>query len=128
MAKQIIATTNAPSAIGPYSQGVIISGGEMVFTSGQLPINPVNGELVKDDIKKATEQSLENVKAVLEAAGSSIDQVVKATVFLKDLNDFQAMNEIYAQYFKQDCPARSAFQVAKLPLDALVEIEVIAVK
>nr|WP_307992157.1 RidA family protein [uncultured Niameybacter sp.] len=128
MSKQIIATTNAPSAIGPYSQGVLVTGGEMVFTSGQLPINPATGELVKDDIKAATKQSLENVKAILEEAGSSMDKVVKTTVFLNDIADFKAMNEVYAEYFKTDCPARSAFQVGKLPLEALIEIEVIAVK
>lgn len=128
MSRQVIATTQAPGAIGPYSQGIEVSGGALIFTSGQLPINPENGQLIKDDIKQATRQSLENVKAILEEAGSSMEKVIKATVFLKDLNDFQAMNEVYAQYFIQECPARSAFQVAKLPLDALVEIEVIATK
>lgn len=128
MSKQIIETIHAPKAIGPYSQGISIIGENLVFTSGQLPINPATGELVKEDIKAATKQSLENVKAILAKAGSDLSKVVKATVFLKDLNDFAAMNEVYAEYFIQDCPARSAFQVAKLPLDAIVEIEVIAIK
>lgn len=126
MEKKIIATKNAPGAIGPYSQGVDL--GDLVFTSGQLPINPADGQLVADDIKKATAQSLDNVKAVLEEAGSSIDKVIKTTVFLKDLGDFAAMNEVYGTYFKENCPARSCFEVGKLPMDALVEIEVIAVK
>lgn len=128
MSKQIIETIHAPKAIGPYSQGVSVIGENLVFTSGQLPINPATGELVNEDIKAATRQSLENVKAILAKVGSDLNKVVKATVFLKDLNDFTAMNEVYAEYFIQDCPARSAFQVAKLPLDAIVEIEVIAIK
>ncbi|HIT90913.1 MAG TPA: RidA family protein [Candidatus Merdenecus merdavium] len=126
MEKKIIATTNAPGAIGPYSQG--ISTGELVFTSGQLPINPADGQIVADDIKKATAQSLENVKAILEEAGTDLSKVIKTTVFLKDLADFAPMNEVYGTYFTENCPARSCFQVAKLPMDALVEIEVIAVK
>lgn len=124
--KKVINTKNAPAAIGPYSQG--IDAGELVFTSGQLPINPANGELVTSSIADATKQSLENVKAVLAKAGTDISKVVKTMVFLKDLGDFAAMNEVYASYFTSECPARSCFQVAKLPMDALVEIEVIAVK
>lgn len=124
MSKEIISTEKAPKAIGPYSQGVKI--GELIFTSGQLPINPENGELVTDDVKKATAQSLENVKAILEKAGSSLDKVVKVVVYLKDLEDFAAVNEIYATYFIGDYPARSCFQVAKLPMDAKVEIEAVA--
>ncbi len=124
MSKEIISTEKAPKAIGPYSQGVKI--GELIFTSGQLPINPENGELVTDDVKKATAQSLENVKAILEKAGSSLDKVVKAVVYLKDLEDFAAVNEVYATYFTGDYPARSCFQVAKLPMDAKIEIEVVA--
>lgn len=124
MSKEIISTEKAPKAIGPYSQGVKI--GDFIFTSGQLPINPENGELVTDDVKKATAQSLENVKAILEKAGSSLDKVVKAVVYLKDLEDFAAVNEVYATYFTGDYPARSCFQVAKLPMDAKIEIEVVA--
>lgn len=126
MEKNIISTKNAPGAIGPYSQGVSI--GDMVFTSGQLPINPLDGKLIVDDIKAATAQCLENVKAILDQAGTSLDKVIKSTVFLKSLDDFSAMNEVYATYFKENCPARSCVQVAKLPLDAAVEIEVIATK
>lgn len=123
--KKVISTTNAPGAIGPYSQGIEV--GNLVFTSGQLPINPATGEM-PETIQEQTKQSLENVKAILEAAGSSLDNVIKATVFLDDIKDFVAMNEVYATYFKVDCPARSAFEVANLPKAAKVEIEVIACK
>lgn len=124
MSKEIISTEKAPKAIGPYSQGVKV--GELIFTSGQLPINPENGQLIADDVKKATAQSLENIKAILEKVGSSLDKVVKAVVYLKDLEDFAAVNEVYATYFTGDYPARSCFQVAKLPMDAKIEIEVVA--
>lgn len=123
--KKVISTSNAPGAIGPYSQGIEV--GNLVFTSGQLPINPATGEM-PESIQKQTKQSLENVKAILEEAGSSLDNVIKATVFLDDISDFAAMNEVYATFFKGDCPARSAFEVAKLPKNAKVEIEVIACK
>jgi 2-iminobutanoate/2-iminopropanoate deaminase len=125
MEKQIISTSNAPAAIGPYSQAVKV--GELLYTSGQLPINAATGEFINNDIKKATAQSLENVKAVLEEAGTSLDKVVKTLVFLKDMNDFASMNEVYSQYFSTNPPARSCVQAAKLPKDALVEIEVIAI-
>lgn len=123
MQKEIISTTNAPAAIGPYSQGIKI--GDLVFTSGQLPVNPATGELVSE-IKAATKQSLENVKAVLEQAGSSLDKVVKVAVFVSDMNNFGQVNEVYAEYFKENPPARSCVEVARLPKDALVEIEAIA--
>ncbi|HZK83829.1 MAG TPA: RidA family protein [Desulfosporosinus sp.] len=123
MNKQTLSTPNAPAAIGPYSQGVKV--GNLIFTSGQLPMNPQSGELVAD-IEGATKQSLDNVKAILESAGSSIDKVVKTVVFLKDMNDFVAMNAVYATYFPNNPPARSAVQVARLPKDAVVEIEAIA--
>lgn len=123
--KQVISTTGAPAAIGPYSQG--IDAGSLVFTSGQLPLNPENGKL-ETAIEEATRRSLKNVKAVLAQAGTTLEQVVKCTVFLKDLNDFAAMNNVYAEFFTENCPARSCFQVAKLPMDALVEIEAIALK
>lgn len=126
MAKTIIATQNAPGAIGPYSQG--ISAGNLIFTSGQLPIDPASGLLESDDVKKAAAQSLKNVRAILSEAGAALSDVVKVVVYLKDLNDFQAVNEVYAEFFTENCPARSCFQVAKLPMDALVEIEAIAVK
>lgn len=124
MSKEVIKTAKAPGAIGPYSQG--IKAGNLIFTSGQIPINPATGELVNDDIKKAAVQVFENLKAILEEAGSSLDNAVKTVVYLKDINDFGAVNEVYASYFTGDYPARSCFQVAKLPKDALLEIEVIA--
>lgn len=124
MNKKCIVTTGAPSAIGPYSQGVRT--GNMVFASGQLPLNPATGELIAD-IQGATKQSLENVKAILEAGGASMAGVIKTTVFLRDMNDFVAMNEVYATYFPENPPARAAVQVARLPKDAIVEIEAIAI-
>ncbi len=123
MKKEVISTKNAPGAIGPYSQAIKI--GNLVYTSGQLPLNPATGELV-GEVKKATAQALENIKVILEEAGTSLDKVVKTLVFLKDLNDFAAVNEVYATYFTENPPARSCVQVAKLPKDAILEIEVIA--
>ena len=125
MTKEVINTNNAPEAIGPYSQGVIV--GDFVYKSGQIPLNPVTGELVTD-IKLATKQSMENIKAILEEAGTSLNNVVKTSIFLKDLNDFEAVNEVYGTYFIENKPARSCVQVAKLPKDAVIEIEAIAVK
>ncbi|GAA0114277.1 MULTISPECIES: RidA family protein [Clostridium] len=125
MEKKIIHTEKAPAALGPYSQAV--KAGNMVYTSGQLAINSATGELVNDDIRKATEQSLNNVKAILEEAGTSMDKVVKTLVLLKDINDFAAMNEVYGTFFTSNPPARSCFQVGALPKDALVEIEVVAI-
>ena len=125
MEKQIINTTNAPAAIGPYSQAVKV--GNLLYTSGQLPINSATGEFITDDIKRATAQSLDNVKAILTEAGTTLDKVVKTLVFLKDMNDFADMNEVYAKYFSTNPPARSCVQAGKLPKDALIEIEVIAI-
>lgn len=122
--KKIIATTNAPSAIGPYSQAVAANG--FLFVSGQIPIDPATGEFVPGGIQEQTRRSLENGKAILTEAGLTLDNVIKTTVFLSDIQNFAAMNEIYAQYFAADCPARSAVQVANLPKGALVEIEMIA--
>ncbi|PDY48097.1 RidA family protein [Bacillus pseudomycoides] len=119
----VISTQHAPGAIGPYSQAM--KAGNFIFTSGQLPIDPKNGEM-PETIENQTKQSLENVKAILEEAGSDLSKVVKTTVFLKDMNHFAQMNEVYRTYFTENCPARSAIQVARLPKDALVEIEVIA--
>ncbi|EGT3615131.1 RidA family protein [Clostridium perfringens] len=121
--KKIINTEHAPAAIGPYSQGVIV--GDLIYTSGQLPLNPET-KVLETEIKAATRQSLENCKAILENAGASIDKVFKTTVFVKDLNDFAAVNEVYGTYFNENPPARSCVQVAKLPMDAPIEIEVIA--
>lgn len=122
--KKVLATEKAPAAIGPYSQGV--RGGDYVFVSGQLPIDPATGTFAGEDIASQTRQSLTNIKAILESGGLSMDQVVKTTVLLKNINDFAAMNEVYATFFKGECPARAAFGVAALPKDALVEIEAIA--
>ncbi|HCJ91329.1 MAG: RidA family protein [Acidaminococcaceae bacterium] len=124
MSKTIIHTETAPGAIGPYSQGVRAGG--FIFISGQLPVDPATGEMPKGSIRELTRQSLTNIKHILEAAGSSMDNVVKTTVFLKDLSDFAAMNQAYAEFFPADCPARSCVQAAALPKDAAVEIEVIA--
>ena len=123
--KKIISTTAAPAAIGPYSQGV--DGGSVVITSGQLPIDPATGAF-PEGIEAQTRQSLENVKAVLAQAGLGMENIIKTTVFLKDMNDFAAMNEVYAAFFPGEPPARSAVEVARLPKDALVEIEAIAVR
>ena len=125
MNKEIISTKKAPSAIGPYSQGMIV--GDLVFTSGQIPLNPESGELVTE-ISKATVQVMANLSAVLEAAGCSLEKVIKTTIFLQDLNDFEKVNEIYGDYFKDNLPARSCVQVAKLPKGATIEIEAIAIK
>lgn len=123
----IINTKLAPSAIGPYSQGVIF--GDLIYTSGQLPIDPNTCEFAGDTIKEQTMQSLKNVKSILEEAGSSMEKVIKTTVFLSDMKNFSDMNEIYAEFFKEgNYPARSAVEVAKLPKGALVEIEVVAYK
>ncbi len=123
MSKQIISTNNAPAAIGPYSQGTII--GNLVFTSGQLPIDPATG-VMPEGVAAQAEQSLKNVQAILEAAGSSMDKALKVTVFMADMNDFATVNGVYEKYFKSDYPSRSAVQVARLPKDALIEIEAIA--
>lgn len=122
--KQIISTQNAPAAIGPYSQAV--RAGDLLFVSGQIPADPATGEIVEPTIQAQAKRSLENVKAILEAAGGSLDNVVKTTVFLKSMDDFVEMNKVYQTYFNAECPARSAVQVAKLPKDVLVEIEAIA--
>ena len=123
--KKVISTNNAPGAIGPYSQA--IDTGSFVFASGQIPINPATGE-IPEGIKAQAAQSLANVKAILAEAGLSVDNVVKTTVFLADMNDFAAMNEVYAENFTAPYPARSAVAVKTLPKNVLVEIEVIAVR
>lgn len=124
--KQVINTNEAPGAIGPYSQAIKANG--FLFVSGQLPVVPATGQFAEGGVSGQTRQSLENVKAILAAAGCTLDDVVKTTVFIKDMNDFGAVNTAYAEYFTQDCPARACFEVARLPKDALVEIEVIAAR
>ena len=124
--REIISTTGAPGAIGPYSQGVKANG--MLFVSGQLPLDPATGAFPGSDITSQTRQSLTNVKHIVEAAGMTLADVVRVGVFLKDMNDFAAMTEVYGQFFTSDCPARAAVEVARLPKDALVEIECVACK
>jgi 2-iminobutanoate/2-iminopropanoate deaminase len=129
LGKSPISTKNAPEAIGPYSQAVAIP--ELIYASGQIPLDPSTGQLVAGGIREQTKRVLENLEAVLAAAKSSLQHVVKTTVFLKSMNDFAAMNEIYAAYFAREgwvAPARSTVEVARLPKDALVEIEVIALR
>lgn len=123
--KKAISTQNAPQAIGPYSQGVSFD--DLIFTSGQIPVNPATSE-IPAGIKEQTKQVLSNISAVLEAAGSSMDKVLKTVVSIKDMNDFAAMNEVYASFFKEPFPARTTVEVARLPKDVLVEIEAIAYK
>ena len=123
--KKVISTTNAPAAIGPYSQAIEANG--FVFASGQIPVNPETGE-IPEGIDAQAEQVMKNVKNLLEAAGTSVDQVVKTGVFIKNMDDFATINGIYAKYFAKDCPARSCVEVARLPKDVLLEMEAIAVK
>ena len=122
--KSIVSTTNAPAAIGPYSQATKI--GNFVFTSGQIPIDPATGQVVAGSVEEQTRLVLTNLTAVLEAAGTSLDKVVKTTVFIKNMNDFAAINAVYATFFTNEPPARSCVEVARLPKDVLVEIEAIA--
>lgn len=127
MSKEIIFTDKAPKAIGPYSQAIKI--GDFLFTSGQLPMDPNTGDLVVGDIQKETQQVLENLKAVVEEAGATLDQVVKTTIFIKDMNQFALINEVYAKFFPNNPPARSCVEVARLPKDVNVEIEaIVAIK
>jgi 2-iminobutanoate/2-iminopropanoate deaminase len=122
--KEVIATDRGPKAIGPYSQAIRANG--FLFVSGQIPLDPATQQLVSGDVRAQTERVLENLKGILEAAGSSLDRVVRATVFLADMNEFAAVNEVYGRYFQTQPPARSTVQVARLPRDARVEIDVIA--
>jgi len=125
MKREVIATKKAPAAVGPYSQAIRV--GDFVFTAGQLAIDPATGKLIEGGIEEQTRQVLRNIAAVLEAAGSSLDKVVKTVVFLKDMGDFKAMNEVYGRFFANEPPARSTIEVADLALGALVEIDAIAV-
>jgi len=124
--KKVIFTDNAPKPIGPYSQGITID--SLIFVSGQIPIDPKTNQVVKGDIKDQTRQVLENIKNILEAAGSSLDKVVKVTVFLKDLSLFNEFNQVYGEYFKGNPPARTTVEVSNLPKGVLIEIEAIALK
>lgn len=125
MDKKVIVTKNAPGAIGPYSQAIEVNG--FVYASGQIPIIPETGELAQG-IEAQTKQALTNVKGIMEAAGLSMDNIVKTTVFIKDMNDFAKVNEVYATFFTSDFPARSCVEVARLPKDVLIEVEVIAAR
>lgn len=122
--KEVVSTEDAPGAIGPYSQAIKANG--MVFCSGQIPIDPATGQFVSDDIAEQTEQVFKNLEAVLKAAGASLASVVKTTVFLADMNDFAAMNDVYARWFSENKPARATVQAARLPRDARVEIDCVA--
>lgn len=124
--KTIISTEKAPQAIGPYSQAVEVNG--MIYTSGMIPINPADGTLVTGTVEEQAEQALKNLKALIEESGSSMDKVVKTTVFIKDMNDFAKINEVYARYFTDNYPSRSCVEVARLPKDVLIEVEAIAIK
>jgi 2-iminobutanoate/2-iminopropanoate deaminase len=123
--KSAIETSNAPGAIGPYSQGMRT--GDLLFTSGQLPIDPTTGKMVDGSVADRAHQAIKNLRAVIEAAGGGLGDVVKTTVFLSDIGDFQEVNTVYAEYFEAPFPARSAFQVAALPLGADLEIEAVAI-
>src|SRR6478672_1114916 len=122
--RQALTTAGAPAAIGPYSQAIVA--GQLLFCSGQIPLDPVTGQIVEGDVGAQTRRVLENVRAILVAADTTFDDVVKTTVFLADMNDFAAMNAVYAEYFTAPAPARSTVQAARLPRDARVEIEIIA--
>ncbi len=124
MIRKLVQTDNAPAAVGPYSQGTKTE--ELLFTAGQIPLDPATGSMVGDGIQEQTRQVLQNLQAVLEAGGASLDSVMKCTVFLQDMGEFAAMNEVYAEFFSENPPARSAVEVAALPLGARVEIEAIA--
>ena len=124
--KKIISTDKAPAAIGPYSQAVEVNG--LVFTSGVIPIIPETGELVEGGIEKQAEQAIGNLKALIEASGAKIEDTIKTVVFIKDMNDFAKVNEIYSHFFTGDCPSRSCVEVARLPKDVLIEIEAIVAK
>ncbi len=123
--KKIIYTENAPNPIGPYVQANVFNG-KLIFISGQIPIDPKKNEIVSDDIKLQTEQVLENLKAILIASNSSLENVLKTTVFIKNMNEFSVMNEIYSKYFTKDFPSRSTVEVSRLPKDVKIEIEAIA--
>ncbi len=123
--REVISTTNAPQAIGPYSQG--IRAGALIFVSGQIPINPATGEVIDGDIRTQTRRVIENLKGILEAAGSSLEDIVKTTIFLTSMEDYGAVNEVYAEFFKGSRPARSTVEASRLPKGVRIEIEAIAI-
>jgi 2-iminobutanoate/2-iminopropanoate deaminase len=122
--REVIATEHAPQAIGPYSQAIRAEG--LIFTSGQIAIDPASAQIIAGDVSAQTDRVLKNLAAILQASGSSLEKVLRCTVFLKNMGDFAAMNEVYGRYFKQEPPARSTVEVARLPKDVLIEIDVIA--
>jgi 2-iminobutanoate/2-iminopropanoate deaminase len=126
MPSTVVLTPNAPAPIGPYSQG-IVAAGTLLFTAGQIPLDPATGQLISGDIKAQTRQAMTNLKAIVEQGGGSLDSVVKTCVYLKDMNDFAGMNEVYGQFFSSTPPARSTVEVARLPRDVKVEIDAIAI-
>jgi 2-iminobutanoate/2-iminopropanoate deaminase len=121
--KEVIATEKGPKAIGPYSQAIKANG--FIYTAGQIPFDPVTGQIIEGDVAAQTARVFDNLKAIVEAAGSTLDKTVKATVYLKDMNDFAAMNEVYARYMQKDAPARSTVEVSRLPRDVRVEIDLV---
>ncbi|WP_343210398.1 RidA family protein [Anaerolentibacter hominis] len=123
--KKIVSTPKAPAAIGPYSQATIVNG--MLYTSGMIPVDPANGQIPEGGVTVQAEQALSNLKILIEEAGSKLENVVKTTVFIKDMNDFAKINEVYAKYFTDNYPSRSCVEVARLPKDVLIEIEAVAV-
>ena len=126
MMKQVIQTNNAPQAIGPYSQAIMAH--DTLYVSGQIPVIPATGVIVSDQVEEQARQVMENVKAVVEAAGLTLDHVVKTNVFIKNMDDFAKINAVYSEYFKENCPARACVEVARLPKDVLLEMDAIAVK
>lgn len=127
MGKTIVKTNAAPKAIGPYNQGIVAQAGRLLFTAGQIPLDPETGEIVRGEIESQTRRALQNLKAIVEEAGSGLNDVVKTTVYLKNIDDFTSMNAVYESIFKSDPPARSVVEVSRLPKDVLIEIDCIAV-
>ncbi|MFO7156186.1 MAG: RidA family protein [Pseudomonadota bacterium] len=127
MAREVVQTEKAPKAIGPYSQAIKVDCGKMIFCSGQIPLDPQTGAMIEGDVAAQTRRVMENLRAVLEAAGAGFEHVVRCNIFLADMNDFAVVNEVYGQYFPKDPPSRATVQVARLPKDARVEIDCIAV-